>query len=56
VITSDEARVLANHRALVAKVIRVDDFDADLGTSLLRQAEGSRAPAAAVRDAQRVVA
>jgi acyl-CoA dehydrogenase len=56
VITSDEARALANHRALVAEVIRVDDFDADLGTSLLRQAEGSRAPAAAVRDAQRVVA
>ncbi|HVF63485.1 MAG TPA: acyl-CoA dehydrogenase [Casimicrobiaceae bacterium] len=30
VITADEARVLAEHRALVAQVIRVDDFDAAL--------------------------
>ena len=36
VITADEARVLAEHREWVAIVIRVDDFGADLGTSLLR--------------------
>jgi len=36
VITADEARVLAKHRELVAKVIRVDDFAADLGTSLFQ--------------------
>ena len=55
VITSEEARVLAGHRALVAKVIRVDDFDADLGTSLLQPAHaavvGGLASAAAARRA-----
>jgi acyl-CoA dehydrogenase len=53
VITADEARVLAKHHALVARVIAVDDFDRDLGASLLvpaiqalqRQAERMRAAA-----------
>ena len=36
IITADEARVLAEHRELVANVIRVDDFGPDLGASLLR--------------------
>jgi acyl-CoA dehydrogenase len=36
VISTEEARLLAEHRALVANVILVDDFGADLGTSLLR--------------------
>ena len=36
VITADEARVLAEHRKRVAQVVRVDDFGADLGVSLLR--------------------
>jgi acyl-CoA dehydrogenase len=36
VITGEEAETLALHREAVAQVIRVDDFDADLGTSLLR--------------------
>ena len=36
VITPDEARLLAEHRALVARVIRVDDFDRDLGAGMLR--------------------
>ena len=35
VITPAEAALLAQHRALVARVIRVDDFDSDLGTSLV---------------------
>jgi acyl-CoA dehydrogenase len=38
VISADEARALAEHREWVAKVIRVDDFGSDLGTSLLRAA------------------
>jgi acyl-CoA dehydrogenase len=33
VITADEARLLAQHRELVARVIRVDDFDAELDAS-----------------------
>jgi len=53
VITADEARLLAKHHALVARVIAVDDFDRDLGASLLvpaiqalqRQAERMRAAA-----------
>jgi acyl-CoA dehydrogenase len=53
VITEDESRVLAKHHALVARVIAVDDFDRDLGASLLvpalqalqRQAERMRAAA-----------
>jgi acyl-CoA dehydrogenase len=35
VITAAEAATLARHRDLVARVIRVDDFDSDLGASLL---------------------
>jgi acyl-CoA dehydrogenase len=35
-ITADEARALAEQRTLVAAVVRVDDFDQDLGTSLLQ--------------------
>jgi acyl-CoA dehydrogenase len=38
VITREEAAALATHRELVAQVIRVDDFDADLGASLLQPA------------------
>jgi acyl-CoA dehydrogenase len=53
VVSGDEARVLATHHALVARVIAVDDFDRDLGASLLvpalqalqRQAERMRAAA-----------
>ena len=58
VITADEARILAAHRALVAEVIRVDDFAADLGTSLLQVQDAAAAatardgaPAAAVQRA-----
>ncbi len=50
VITPDEARVLAQHRALVASVVRVDDFDADLGTSLLQPPIAGGAPSTAVRE------
>jgi acyl-CoA dehydrogenase len=35
VISADEARVLAEQRALAANVVRVDDFGPDLGTSML---------------------
>ena len=36
VIDTSEGRALVEQRALVAKVVRVDDFAPDLGTSLLR--------------------
>ncbi|MBS0321366.1 MAG: acyl-CoA dehydrogenase, partial [Proteobacteria bacterium] len=36
VISADEAAHLAVHRALVAHVVRVDDFPQDLGTSVLQ--------------------
>jgi acyl-CoA dehydrogenase len=36
VITREEAAALAQHRDLVGQVIRVDDFDWDLGASLLQ--------------------
>jgi acyl-CoA dehydrogenase len=53
VITQDEGGVLARHHAFVARVIAVDDFDRDLGASLLvpalkalqREAERLRAAA-----------
>jgi acyl-CoA dehydrogenase len=35
-LSADEAELLATHRELVAKIVRVDDFDQDLGTSLLQ--------------------
>jgi acyl-CoA dehydrogenase len=35
VITPGDAAALARHRDLVARVVRVDDFEADLGTALL---------------------
>jgi acyl-CoA dehydrogenase len=37
-ITLEEARALATQRELVARVIRVDDFDRDMGAALLRPA------------------
>jgi len=39
VIAADAARALVEQRALVAKVIRVDDFAQDLGASLLQVGE-----------------
>jgi acyl-CoA dehydrogenase len=44
ILSADEARLLAEHRALVARVIRVDDFDRDLGTSLLQPPAATRSP------------
>ena len=41
VITSDEARLLATHREFAAKVIRVDDFDANLESTDVRSPEAS---------------
>jgi acyl-CoA dehydrogenase len=38
VLDADEARTLVEQRALVDQVIRVDDFDRDLGASLLQPA------------------
>jgi acyl-CoA dehydrogenase len=47
VIEAREARMLVEQRALVAKVVRVDDFAPDLGTSLLDvDAPGESEPAA----------
>ncbi len=53
IVTADEAHALAKHQALVARVVAVDDFDSDLGASMLvpalqalqRQAERLRAAA-----------
>jgi acyl-CoA dehydrogenase len=53
VITPDEAATLAEHRDVTAKVIRVDDFGPDLGTSLLEPANPvTRFPAAAMQPKQ----
>ena len=38
IVSVEEARALLAQRELVAKVIRVDDFDKDLGASLLQPA------------------
>jgi hypothetical protein len=38
VIAADDAQALAAQRELVEQVIRVDDFDRDLGASLLQPA------------------
>jgi acyl-CoA dehydrogenase len=43
VIDAHEARTLVEQRALVAKVVKVDDFGQDLGTSLLQGATATRA-------------
>jgi acyl-CoA dehydrogenase len=39
VLTADEAGLLSRQRELAAKIVRVDDFDQDLGTSLLQAAQ-----------------
>jgi acyl-CoA dehydrogenase len=56
VITEAEAQILNNQRVLAAAVIHVDDFDTDLGTSLLqpanpvtRQSTTALAPRAAAK-------
>jgi len=50
VITADEAKALAKQRELAAAVVRVDDFDPDLGTSLLVPTEPvTTLPAAALQ-------
>jgi hypothetical protein len=43
VIGADEARTLVEQRALVAKVIKVDDFGPDLGASLMQLPSATRA-------------
>jgi acyl-CoA dehydrogenase len=52
VITADEARVLAEQRALTATVVRVDDFGPDLGRSLLVPPQPVTIHAAAARQVQ----
>jgi acyl-CoA dehydrogenase len=52
VITADEARLLAEQRALAASVVRVDDFGPDLGASLLVPPQPVTVHAAAVRQPQ----
>ena len=61
IITAEEARLLAEHRALVTRVIRVDDFDRDLGVPAMRDADAEQPGADATRGpssttAQRAVA
>jgi acyl-CoA dehydrogenase len=51
IITLEERDLLARQRELAARVIRVDDFDRDLGASLLRPVDGARE--SAPRDATR---
>lgn len=46
VISADEAALLAEKRGLVSRVIRVDDFAQDLGTSLLQPKEQDAADSA----------
>lgn len=52
VISAEEARILAEHRELTARVIRVDDFGPDLGTSLLRATNAVTAFAAGAMQPQ----
>ncbi len=55
IIDAGEGRALVEQRALVAKVVRVDDFAPDLGTSLLRvdaPGEPAQAPGTGARVAQ----
>ncbi len=52
VITADEAGILALQRELTAKVVRVDDFGPDLGTSLLEPANPVTAFPSAVMQPQ----
>jgi acyl-CoA dehydrogenase len=54
VIDPDEARALVEQRALVAKVIRVDDFPQDLGVSEAAAALAEREAASAGRATPRV--
>jgi acyl-CoA dehydrogenase len=44
VISAEEARAVLVQRELVTKVIRVDDFDGDLGASLLQPAVDAARP------------
>ena len=53
VIDANEGRALVEQRALLAKVVRVDDFAPDLGTSLLKVAAPGE-PAQASEPAPRV--
>jgi acyl-CoA dehydrogenase len=51
IVTAEDCGVLATQRELAARVIRVDDFDRDLGASLLHPVDGAResAPRNAMR-------
>src|SRR4029450_1636202 len=44
IVSVDEARLLVAQRELAAKVIHVDDFDKDLGASLLQPAIDAARP------------
>jgi acyl-CoA dehydrogenase len=44
ILTADEAHALNAQRALVARVVRVDDFDSDLGAKLLQPAIDALCP------------
>jgi len=52
VLTPLEAGVLARHRELVDRIVRVDDFDQDLGTSLLQAVQPVTAHAPGVSQPQ----
>ncbi|HEX4883250.1 MAG TPA: acyl-CoA dehydrogenase [Casimicrobiaceae bacterium] len=51
-ISAEEERLLASHRELVARIVRVDDFDQDLGTSLLQAVQPVTVHPANVRQPQ----
>ena len=56
VISESEAALLASQRELAARVVRVDDFAQDLGTSLLVPGEQCEAPMSAASASPRVFA
>jgi acyl-CoA dehydrogenase len=56
VISESEAALLASQREVAARVVRVDDFAQDLGTSLLVPGEQGEAPMSAASASPRVFA
>jgi len=56
VISESEAALLASQRELAARVVRVDDFAQDLGTSLLVPGEQGEAPMSAASASLRIFA
>jgi acyl-CoA dehydrogenase len=54
ILSEAEAKAIVEQRALVAEVVRVDDFAQDLGTSLLRESPAATPHGAAANEAAAV--